>query len=85
MNLGQLLGPLVGGALYQYGGFYLPFLSMGALQACMGIVSIVSMKEIPGKCFLMQICLTIKIEDLTLNLSSNISIISHWWMEHAIY
>ena len=67
MNLGQLLGPLVGGALYQYGGFYLPFLSMGALQACMGIVSIVSMKEIPGKCFLMQICLTIKIEDLTLN------------------
>ena len=85
MNLGQLLGPLVGGALYQYGGFYLPFLSMGALQACMGIVSIVSMKEIPGKCFLMQICLTIKIEDLTLNWSSNISIISHWWMEHAIY
>jgi MFS family permease len=49
MNLGQLLGPLVGGALYQSGGFYLPFLTMGALQATMGLVSMVALKEIPGK------------------------------------
>ena len=48
MNLGQLLGPLVGGALYQSGGFYLPFVTMGALQAGMGVVSMVAMKEIPG-------------------------------------
>jgi hypothetical protein len=49
MNLGQLLGPLVGGALYQYGGFYLPFVTMGALQAGMGLVSMVTLKEIPGR------------------------------------
>ena len=48
MNLGQLLGPLVGGALYQTGGFYLPFVTMGGLQAAMGLVAIVTMKEIPG-------------------------------------
>ena len=48
MNLGQLLGPLVGGALYEYGGFYLPFVTMGALQATMGLVSMVALHEIPG-------------------------------------
>ena len=38
MNFAQLLGPMVGGAIYQAGGFYLPFLTMGSLQVCMGIV-----------------------------------------------
>ena len=32
MNFAQLLGPVVGGAIYQAGGFYLPFLTMGTLQ-----------------------------------------------------
>ena len=32
MNFAQLLGPMVGGAIYQAGGFYLPFLTMGSLQ-----------------------------------------------------
>lgn len=39
MNLAQLLGPLVGGGIYQCGGFYLPFISMGAMQAGMGLLS----------------------------------------------
>jgi len=38
MNFAQLLGPMVGGAIYQAGGFYLPFLTMGSLQVFMGIV-----------------------------------------------
>jgi len=38
MNFAQLLGPVVGGAIYQAGGFYLPFLTMGTMQVCMGIV-----------------------------------------------
>jgi len=40
MNIAQLLGPLVGGAIYQAGGFYLPFVTMGALQFIVGIISI---------------------------------------------
>jgi len=48
MNLGQLLGPLVGGALYQLGGFYLPFVTMGGLQALMGLVSVILLDEIQG-------------------------------------
>ena len=39
MNLAQLMGPSVGGALYQAGGFHLPFLTMGAGQAFMGLLS----------------------------------------------
>jgi len=38
MNFAQLLGPMVGGAIYQADGFYLPFLTMGSLQVFMGIV-----------------------------------------------
>lgn len=40
MNFAQLLGPMAGGAIYQAGGFYLPFLSMGILQMAMGVVCI---------------------------------------------
>lgn len=40
MNLGQLLGPLLGGALYQAEGFYLPFLAMGGMQAAIGAASV---------------------------------------------
>lgn len=40
MNFAQLLGPVVGGAIYQAGGFYLPFLTMGLLQFFMGLVCI---------------------------------------------
>ena len=38
MNFAQLLGPAIGGAIYQIGGFYLPFLSMGLLQIFMGFM-----------------------------------------------
>ena len=40
MNFAQLLGPVVGGAIYQAGGFYLPFLTMGLLQIVMGVICI---------------------------------------------
>jgi len=45
MNLAQLLGPSVGGAIYQCGGFYLPFISMGALQTGMGFLMICILPE----------------------------------------
>jgi len=38
MNFAQLLGPSLGGAIYQCGGFYLPFVTMGAMQCGMGLV-----------------------------------------------
>ncbi|CAG0914227.1 unnamed protein product [Notodromas monacha] len=37
MNVGQLLGPVVGGALYEAGGFKMPFLVMGVVQMCMAL------------------------------------------------
>ena len=40
MNFAQLLGPSIGGAIYEAGGFYLPFVAMGSLQMLMGILSI---------------------------------------------
>ena len=40
MNFAQLLGPSIGGAIYQAGGFYLPFVAMGSLQMLMGLLSI---------------------------------------------
>lgn len=46
MNLAQLLGPLFGGALCQAGGFYLPFVSMGALHGLMGMLSVIFLPEI---------------------------------------
>lgn len=46
MNLAQLLGPLVGGALCQAGGFYLPFVCMGALQGITGVISTIILPEI---------------------------------------
>ena len=46
MNLAQLLGPLIGGALCQAGGFYLPFVSMGGLQGAMGLMSLLLLPEL---------------------------------------
>lgn len=46
MNLAQLLGPVVGGAIYQAGGFYLPFVTMGAMQGMMGFISFLLLPEI---------------------------------------
>jgi len=40
MNFAQLLGPSIGGAIYEAGGFYLPFVCMGSLQMLMGLLSI---------------------------------------------
>ncbi|XP_047493204.1 MFS-type transporter SLC18B1-like isoform X2 [Penaeus chinensis] len=37
MNLAQMFGPVVGGALYEVGGFKMPFLVMGSLQMAMTI------------------------------------------------
>lgn len=54
MNLAQLLGPVVGGAIYQAGGFYLPFVAMGALQCFMGLISLIFLPKIISK--LLPVC-----------------------------
>jgi hypothetical protein len=46
MNLAQLLGPAVGGAIYQAGGFYLPFVTMGCMQGSMGLISLLFLPKI---------------------------------------
>ncbi|KAK7045741.1 hypothetical protein SK128_012500, partial [Halocaridina rubra] len=40
MNVAQMLGPVVGGALYAFGGFKMPFLVMGTIQAAMTLVAV---------------------------------------------
>lgn len=40
MNLAQMFGPVVGGALYEAGGFKMPFLVMGAIQMSMSIFAL---------------------------------------------
>ncbi|XP_068202801.1 MFS-type transporter SLC18B1-like [Palaemon carinicauda] len=40
MNVAQMLGPVVGGALYSLGGFKMPFLVMGTIQMTMTFVAI---------------------------------------------
>ena len=45
MNIAQLLGPLVGGALHQAGGFYLPFVTMGSLQFSVGFLALFLLTE----------------------------------------
>ncbi|CAH1803160.1 unnamed protein product [Owenia fusiformis] len=39
-GVGQMIGPVVGGALYQAGGFKLPFLVLGGVVMCMAILCI---------------------------------------------
>ncbi len=36
-GIGMIIGPTVGGALYEAGGFTLPFASMGGVLACAAV------------------------------------------------
>lgn len=39
MNIAQLAGPIIGGALYEAGGFKLPFFIMGCIQTVMAFAT----------------------------------------------
>jgi len=45
MNFAQLLGPSLGGAIYELDGFYLPFVTMGGVQVLMGIFLILALPD----------------------------------------
>ena len=45
MNVAQMCGPSIGGALYGVGGFYVPFVVMGAVQVIMSLLSIPLLPE----------------------------------------
>ena len=49
MNIGQFLGPVVGGVLLEYWGFKMPFLVFGALQTSMGIWSYLLLPDYRGE------------------------------------
>ena len=36
-GIGMIMGPIVGGALYDVGGFLLPFVSLGSVLVCAAI------------------------------------------------
>ncbi len=39
MNVAQLAGPIIGGALYEMGGFKVPFILMGTIQTVMAFLT----------------------------------------------
>lgn len=49
MNIAQLLGPIVGGALYEVGGFMTPFVLMGAIQTVMAFIALPFLPDYDGK------------------------------------
>jgi len=40
MNVAQMFGPMIGGALLGAGGFYLPFVVMGFVQILIAVINI---------------------------------------------
>lgn len=42
-GLGLIVGPTVGGALYQMGGYYMPFVILGTLLLLGGLLSFVAL------------------------------------------
>lgn len=48
-GLGYTAGPVIGGVLYEYGGFQLPFFVLGALLVLATIVSFFLIEEFDGK------------------------------------
>ena len=49
MNIAQLAGPIVGGALYEVGGFKMPFILMGSIQAVMAFVALPFLPDYDSK------------------------------------
>lgn len=52
MNIAQLAGPIVGGALYEVGGFKTPFILMGGIQTVMAFVTLPFLPDYDGN----QVC-----------------------------
>src|SRR5436305_1433452 len=45
VSLGSLLGPPLGGCLFQWGGYRLPFLTAGILVGLVGVVLLVALPD----------------------------------------
>ena len=50
MNIAQLAGPIVGGALYEIGGFKMPFILMGSIQTVMAFITYPFLPDYDRKC-----------------------------------
>lgn len=48
MNIAQLAGPIVGGALYEIGGFKTPFILMGGIQTIMAFIALPFLPDYDG-------------------------------------
>lgn len=56
MNIAQLAGPIVGGALYEVGGFKTPFILMGGIQTIMAFIALPFLPDYDGKLVLNVAC-----------------------------
>lgn len=48
-GLGMIAGPIIGGLLYEVGGFKLPFFSLGGILVAMGIATYSCMRAVQEK------------------------------------
>lgn len=48
MNIAQLAGPIVGGLLYEAGGFKTPFILMGGIQTVMAFITLPFLPDYDG-------------------------------------
>lgn len=49
MNLAQMIGPVIGGALHNFGGFKMPFFVLGSVQVLVTIICVVYLPTFKGK------------------------------------
>jgi MFS family permease len=49
MNIAQLAGPIVGGALLEVGGFKTPFILMGGIQTIMAFIALPFLPDYDGE------------------------------------
>ena len=52
MNIAQLAGPIIGGALYEVGGFKMPFIIMGSIQTVMAFIALPLLPDYDSKFYL---------------------------------
>jgi hypothetical protein len=48
MNIAQLAGPIVGGALYEVGGFKTPFILRGGIHTIMAFIALPFLPDYDG-------------------------------------
>ena len=71
MNIAQLAGPIVGGALLEVGGFKTPFILMGGIQTIMAFIALPFLRDYDGETA--QLSSTLNLKNLKILILSLVS------------